>query len=127
MGFITTILSILGLVEQDAPVIERLIGGIGKFVAQVFKQLFGDAGATMVTTVVDHAENLARAVDQDAAAAVQFVKDYYGDLDTLLQQVPGVAQNLYVTHNLMRDHNIPRAAATKIAEAAHANLRTAGT
>ncbi len=125
-AFLTTILSILGLLEGDLPQIESAISGFWTFLSTEFAKLFGQAQAAVAMTgMVAQAQGEVAIHDADKGAqATAFIKSQYQTVDALLAGFPGLAQSLAVRKALV-DDGATHAIAAKVVEAAHANVRVA--
>ena len=125
-AFLTTILSILGLIAGDLPQIEAAIGGFWTFVTTEIAKLFGQAAASSTLTgLVTQAQAEVQIHDADSgAAATTWVKSQFATVDALLTAYPGLAQSLAVRDSLVKG-GVTHAVAAKITEAAHSNTRVA--
>jgi len=121
-AFLITILNILGAAATAAPVIEQMLAGIGTYLSQAFKDIFGVSASQELANILTHAENIIGVVENDAPAVSAFISNTYRSLEDLLAKEPWLGNLLYSTHLVQQASPKPlsRGVLNKINEAAHA-------
>ena len=125
-AFLVTILSILGLVVQDLPMVEKLIAGFGTFVASELSKLFGSTAASTMNGIVAQAETGINMLDSVATDVEAELAQIYPTVQSLFAAFPGLAQSLSLRSAIIADNpGVSHGVAAKVVEAAHANVRSA--
>lgn len=123
-AFLVSILSILGLVVQDLPIVEKILAGFGTFISTELAKIFGASAGAEAMGIVTQAEDLVTQVDTGIVDAEAWLKSQWPDVASLLAAFPGLAASLYGRYTVMADNpGVTHAIAAKVVEAAHANVR----
>lgn len=124
-GWLVSIFSILGVVEQVAPIVEQLLSGIGTFIANELSKVFGqDAAASKLTGIVAQAETGVAMLDTFVGDVEAELKAIYPTVESLFAAFPGLAKSLTLRKAIVEDNpGVSHATAAKVVEAAHANVR----
>jgi hypothetical protein len=116
--------AILGLVEEDWPMIDALLSGFTTFIAAAAAQIWGSGAASQINNSVQAAERIVSTVAADASQALQFAEQMWPSFADLEKAYPGTMQALMAKHVLMRDvPNLTHAMAAKFVEIGVANQR----
>jgi hypothetical protein len=113
------------MVANVAPVLEKLLGGFGTFVADELRKVFGqNDAATKLEAIVKQAETLVAEADQSAVDTAAWLKGQWPTIEELLAMFPGLEHSIYVRYTIMADNpGVTHGVAAKVTEAAHGNLR----
>lgn len=126
-GWITTVLTLLGVAETALPLIEQLLAGIGKFVAEELTAVFGQAdAATKLTGLVAQAEAGIKMMDTAANDVAAELKAIYPTVEDLFAAFPWLPKHLTLHSAMLLDNpGVAAGTVNKLIEAGHGNVRAA--
>lgn len=125
MGFLTSIITYLGWAQTALPVLEKLLGGFGKLVGDVWTKLFGADAALKLGDTMQEIESAIVYIDDKLPDAIDFIKTTYTDLEGLLTAFPGLAKEIHASTVVAAGQGVPVKEIRRLVPAAHANVTVA--
>lgn len=112
MEWLTAVVGLFGLIEKAAPVVEKILAGLGAYLGTWFSDVFGAQAADAAQIAIKYADDAVVTMDRYVVEAETWLRNAAPTVDHLLAMFPGIDKEL-LARKMTMDHLAMAASAAK--------------